>query len=100
MATASAQVHDLDYYSSRLSLDFHLSIDANHSSTLDDSVPGFPSRYCGERVWTGSEMALKEAEWLTVLSEPDQIHVMEALRDFQGCHLTRIKKSMAHAEQV
>lgn len=49
-----------------------------------DVPDGFPSRYTGERVWTGAEMADKQDEWIIHLSEKDLNCVHEALRHFQS----------------
>ncbi|KAM5343253.1 hypothetical protein ACJ41O_014219 [Fusarium nematophilum] len=81
MAAATSQAPSLDYYSSKL---FEVtSTYEPDASDLENPLPGFPPRYEGERVWTGSEMALKEEEWTLVLSEEDQAHVLDALRHFK-----------------
>lgn len=48
------------------------------------SLLGFPSRYTGERVWSGSDMAQRQDEWTTLLSEQDHSSIVKALRFFQG----------------
>lgn len=83
MATASLQTHNLDYYSSRLFHGSPLAFEQNDPSLADEALPTFPSRYAGERVWVGSEMALKQDQWVTIMSEQDQAHFLEALRHFQ-----------------
>lgn len=49
-----------------------------------DVPDGFPSRYTGERVWTGAEMADRQDEWIIQLSEQDLNFVHEALHHFQS----------------
>lgn len=83
MATVSMR-SGLDYNSTRL---FHGTLPSSQqaqSTNIDDDVPGFPRRYTGERVWSGSDMLLKQDEWIITLSEQDQVHVVEGLRHFQG----------------
>ncbi|KAJ3541802.1 hypothetical protein NM208_g4434 [Fusarium decemcellulare] len=85
MAATTTQAPNFDYYSSKL---FEItSTYKPNDADLEQPLPGFPSRYKGERVWTGSEIALKEDEWATVLSEQDQKHIVEALRHFQSLNL-------------
>ncbi|KAK3328687.1 hypothetical protein B0T19DRAFT_442576 [Cercophora scortea] len=55
--------------------------------SLGEALPGFPDRYSGARVWTGSEMALKQHEWVSILSDQDRAHIQAALRHFQSLHL-------------
>lgn len=47
-------------------------------------LEGFPSRYHGDRVWVGSNMALKQDEWIMELSGEEQRQILEALRYFQS----------------
>lgn len=49
-----------------------------------DVPDGFPSRYTGERVWTGAEMTDRQDEWIIQLSEQDLNFVHEALHHFQS----------------
>ena len=51
---------------------------------LAEALPGFPPRHDGERVWVGSEMAVKENEWVVVLTDADKDHLVQARRHFQG----------------
>lgn len=85
MATISSctQARGLDYYAPSLFLDTPSS-PPQEQRVEGEAMPGFPPRYTGERVWSGPEMALKQHEWIVVLSEQDQVHILEALRHFQG----------------
>lgn len=56
----------------------------HNQAKFDRTLSGFPLRYTGERVWAGSEMALKKHEWIVTLSEQEQLHILDALRYFQS----------------
>lgn len=78
------QARGLDYYSPRLFHDATSSFQPYDVSKFEEILPGFPPSYTGARVWTGSDMALKQQEWIVTLSEQDQIDVLMALRQFQS----------------
>jgi hypothetical protein len=82
MAATAILTHGLDY----------LALKPNATpTTLNYEVlstgkvlAGFPAQYEGERVWLGSEMALKEHEFIVILSEEEKAQVQNALRHFQS----------------
>ena len=84
MATSSVQNPRLNYYSSKLFHGSPLHSRVNEESIRKETLAGFPSKYTSERVWSGPDIASKEDEWVTVLSEQDQDHALRALRYFQG----------------
>lgn len=83
MATTTVQSQTLDYLSRRL-YQGSSSLVEQQSADGETSLSGFPTRYDGERVWTGPDLEAKQQEWLTVLSEQDHENIIEALRHFQG----------------
>lgn len=83
MADTAPAIQGLDYYASKLFAPTS-SYKQDNDSDAELKLAGFPSSYSGERVWTGDEMKAKEDEWVTVLSEQDRAHIVEALRYFQG----------------
>lgn len=62
----------------------HETFQDHPQSKSENLIRGFPARYTGERVWDGSEMALKQHEWVITLSEEELLHIEKALRFFQG----------------
>ncbi|KAK3290241.1 uncharacterized protein B0H64DRAFT_412939 [Chaetomium fimeti] len=76
----------LGYYSLKLFSDTHSSPLVDPPK-LDEALPGFPSRYDGERVWVGSDMVAKQDEWIVALTDQDKAHIGQALRHFQGLNL-------------
>lgn len=96
MATISVHNPGLDYYSTKFLLDTSSTFRQEDVSSLDEAPPGFPSQYTGERVWVGSEIALKQHEWMTILSEQDQVHISEALRHFQSKIINHIHNNKNH----
>jgi hypothetical protein len=84
MATATLQPRGMEYIPS-LNHEHQIPyFEYPSTSTAKEVLPGFPTQYTGERVWVGSEMALKQDEWIVTLSEQDQSHILKALRHFQG----------------
>ncbi len=80
------------YYSAFLG---HLAYEGSYSSisitgskkataNINDLLPGFPSGYIGDRVWTGVDMASKEHEFIIKLSDQDLVYVTDALKHFQS----------------
>lgn len=63
-------------------------VSPGHSSgdamNAENTLPGFPARFKGERVWKGSDMAKRETEWTTLLSDQDREEITEALHHFTG----------------
>lgn len=51
---------------------------------MDDVPPGFPSRFTGDRVWSGLDMVGRQDEWIIQLSKQDHDNIVEALRHFQS----------------
>lgn len=81
MATATYPAQKLDYHAPFLAINAPSNYEAHQSAT---PPLGIPSRYEGERVWSGLEMAAKKDEWITILSKEDQAQIVESLRRFQG----------------
>lgn len=86
MAAMPEQSQALGYYSLKLFHDIHSTAPADLPQ-LDEALPGFPSRYCGERAWEGTDMVAKQDEWIVVLTDQDKAHIVQALRHFQGRYL-------------
>ena len=84
MATATLQPRGLEYIPSLNHDDNIPRFEYPSTSLTEEVLPGFPTQYTGERVWVGSEMALKQDEWIVTLSEQDQSHILKALRHVQG----------------
>lgn len=85
MATATLQSQNLtDYLPLSKHHDTLIATDESIAFKTNEALPGFPSRYIGERVWTGSDIALKQDEWILTLDEADKVHILKALRYFQG----------------
>jgi hypothetical protein len=84
MATASVQAPRLDYNAPKLFEHASSSLKQNDSPVFHETLSGFPSRYTGERVWVGSEMASKQDQWITLISEQEQTEILKALRHFQS----------------
>lgn len=82
-AAATMQARSLDYDSPVL-FEGPPSSQQEAENQAKPSLLGFPSRYTGERVWTGSHMSQRQDEWTTVLSEEDHSNIVKALRFFQG----------------
>lgn len=82
-AAATMQARSLDYDSPVL-FEGPPSSQKKLENQSKPSLLGFPSRYTGERVWTGSDMSQRQDEWTTVLSEQDHNDIVKALRFFQG----------------
>lgn len=77
------QAHGLDYNSATLfqgPLSCHQKLD----DQAEQLLPGWPSRYTGERVWTGSEMLQQQDKWTILLSEQDHTSIVKALQFFQS----------------
>lgn len=86
MAALTEQPQRIDYYSLNL-FDGAPSTPPDTTTALEDVLPGFPSQYDGERVWTGSDMIAKQDEWIVGLTDQDRADVLQALRHFQGLNL-------------
>lgn len=90
------QAHGLDYNSATLfqgSPSFHQKLD----DQVEQLLTGWPSRYTGERVWTGPDMLQQRDKWTVLLSEQEHDSIVKALQFFQGeprllfkCSLTTI----------
>lgn len=76
------QAHSLDYDSATL-FKGAPSCQQKTDGQAEELLPGWPSRYTGERVWSGSDMAQEQDKWIKVLSEQDHDSVVKALRYFQ-----------------
>lgn len=78
------ETQTLNYYDATLFHEHASSLADYEPSAVCQPVPGFPSQYTGERVWTGSSMATKEHEWIIVLSDDERDSIIKSLRHFQG----------------
>lgn len=84
MASVDIQTSSLPYLPLRKAGASH-SLDAfDQSHVLNTHIAGFPSQYEGARVWSGPDMALKNGEWVVVLSAAEQQNILKALRHFQS----------------
>jgi hypothetical protein len=81
------ETQTLNYYDATLFHEHASSLADYEPSAVCQPVPGFPSQYTGERVWTGSSMATKEHEWIIVLSDDERDSIIKSLRHFQGLQL-------------
>jgi hypothetical protein len=74
----------LDYYAAKLSHEC-TSTSRKDTNAFEASISqSFPSRYTGERVWTGADMVMKHDQWIVVMSEDDRFQIMKALKHFKG----------------
>jgi hypothetical protein len=87
MATASVQVRSLQYHSFNNRDIPNLYSSPDNVRNIQAKLDGFPAQYVGERVWTGSDMALKQNEWIATLSHEEQNQILSALRHFQSLDL-------------
>ncbi len=84
MATVGVQVRSLQYHSFNNRDIPNLYSSPDHVRNIQVKLDGFPSQYVGERVWAGSDMALKQNEWIVTLSQEEQNQILSALRHFQS----------------
>jgi hypothetical protein len=88
MAAASVQSQGLGYLTfGKHHHDTTSTFRDHNEAKFEKTLPGFPACYTGERVWSGSEMALKQHEWIVILSEQEQLHILNALRFFQSLNV-------------